>query len=134
VRALGLWLWVALVASSGCSLGESDVFTIYPDGGGECWVDKDCPDIPCHTVPSCVEGLCRRFKTTKPTTCLQGVCTEDGMCLPCVSDAQCETLNVSECNTSICTEDGACQPVMKKPGETCNHADGGVCDETASCR
>ena len=123
VRALGLWLWVA-VAGSGCSLGESDVFTIYPDGDGECWVDKDCPYVECHGLPSCVEGQCHVLAQTKPNTCKFGVCSANAVCVPCVSDAECETANSNECYTMTCGDGGLCLATLMPDDDMCRITEG----------
>lgn len=130
VRALGLW--AVAWAGSGCSLGESDVFTIYPDGGGECWVDEDCPRVDCYEAPSCTDGMCRVLAQPRPTICSIGVCTEDAVCVPCAADADCERVNQNECYALVCGNEGICL-AEKLPKDSPCLQSVGRCNDGATC-
>ena len=97
----------------------------------ECQVDADCPREDCHRVPSCMGGVCFAAPVPTPSYCAMGTCSEDGVCLPCQADADCEEANTTECHTYSC-DAGACIPHVKVEGEPCNITDG-TCTQAAVC-
>ena len=129
MRAVAVMAW----AVSGCTMGESDVFTIYPDGGGECWVDEDCPRVECHRAPTCNAGICRTLAQEKPTMCSLGVCTGDAVCVPCEADAVCEAVNTNECYSLACGENGKCFAIPLAEGSRCNFTPDSVCTAGNNC-
>ena len=135
-----MWRAVAVaaaLAASGCvGVVEHDLFTAEVEPGAvECWVDRDCPHVDCHDAPACVEGVCYTFAQERPTICSFGVCTEDGVCVACGSDADCEAVNTNECYALICTDEGCCHGGPRlEAGAACLQTRGGVCDDGARCQ
>jgi len=132
---------VATLAAAGCSAGVGGAWPGDPGGEalGEdgaavaCEVATDCPRVECHQAPVCMSGTCIAPVQKKPTMCSSGVCTEDGACVPCVADADCERANENECYSPVCGEEGKCQARQMQSGEPCNIAPGGVCGTGANC-
>lgn len=122
-----------MVSIGGCSMGESDVFTIYADGGGECWENTDCPDLECHTAPTCIAGVCRALKRERQTVCSIGVCNADWICVPCVNNADCDAANENECYALTCGNDGLCQSRKLPSGSPCLQTENGTCNTGAVC-
>jgi hypothetical protein len=97
----------------------------------ECSAAEDCPRLECHDGPMCMGGVCVSVARTYRTTCHVGVCNGAGDCLPCVSDAECESVNASECYALVC-DAGICIGRQREEGAVCTHGIG-VCDPSATC-
>ena len=97
----------------------------------ECSAAEDCPRLECHDGPLCMGGRCVSVPRTYRTTCHVGVCDKAGDCLPCVSDAECESVNPNECYALAC-DTGICIGRQSEEGSACTHGVG-VCDQSATC-
>lgn len=130
-------VWVLVAASAmggGCAPETGDVFSDV-DGlqpGADCFVDRDCPSVDCHGAPSCINGQCYTLKQERPTMCSFGVCTENAVCVPCVADEQCASVNPNVCATLTCGADGQCVGHVLPKGSRCLLGEG-HCDYGNTC-